>query len=105
VSEAATEHGDRVAAGISRDAGTALADSLVAAAAGLDAPHLVATGGLLASEPIVAALDARLEARGLHRSPAVGSALDGAMALGRHLLDRGSLPEHPAYLLVGRGPR
>ncbi|MGW5241658.1 N-acetylmuramic acid 6-phosphate etherase [Monashia sp. NPDC004114] len=106
VSEAATEHGDPVAAGICRDAGIALADSLVAAAAGLERPHLVATGGLLASEPIRTALDARLAATGRARSAAVGAALNGAMVLGRHLLDAGRLPEHPAYLLVDhRSPR
>ncbi len=92
---------DQVAAGICADAGRGLADALVAAAHGLRSPRLVATGGVLAAEPIAAALDARLAEAGQRRTAAAGSALDGALLLGERLLKAGTLPEHPAYLLVG----
>jgi N-acetylglucosamine kinase-like BadF-type ATPase len=77
VTEAATDRGDPVAARICQEAGAALAESLLVAAAGREQPHLVATGGLLASEPITAALDERLAAAGHQRGLARGTALDG----------------------------
>ena len=93
--------GDPVAGNLCATAGSALADSLLRAAQGLSSPVLTATGGLLAASPVADALDARLEQAGAERSPALGGALDGAMLLARHLVDTGSVPEHPAYLLVG----
>lgn len=92
---------DPVARALCARAGTDLATSLLRAAAGLQQPVLTATGGLLAARPVAAALDAQLAAAGSHRSPAVGGALDGALHLGRHLRDTGTLPQHPAYLLLG----
>ncbi|GAA2030484.1 BadF/BadG/BcrA/BcrD ATPase family protein [Terrabacter terrae] len=91
---------DAVARKLCVRAGTQLATSLLRAADGLDQPVLSATGGLLASPVISDALDAGLEAAGERRSPAAGGALDGAVHLGRHLRDAGTLPQHPAYLLV-----
>jgi N-acetylglucosamine kinase-like BadF-type ATPase len=91
---------DGVARSLCEAAGASLAVSLLAAAAGLGAPVLTATGGLLASGVVSSALDARLAEGGALRVAAQGSALDGALELGRHLLEAGSLPEHPAYLLV-----
>lgn len=91
---------DAVAARICAEAGRALGDSLLAAARDLPAPTLVATGGLLGAASVATALDARLADEGLRREPARGTALDGAVILGRHLLSRGSLPGHTAYLLV-----
>lgn len=92
---------DPVAARICRAAGTALAESLLRAASGLAGPEpvLVASGGVLAAEPVRAALDERLAAVGRHRVPTAGTALDGALALGRHLLASGSVPTHERYLL------
>lgn len=92
---------DAVAAGICADAGRHLADSLLAAARGLDRPVLAGTGGLLGAASVASALDARLAEAGLRRQSAAGGALDGALALGRHLLDEGHVPAHAAYLLVG----
>ncbi|WP_374970685.1 N-acetylglucosamine kinase [Terrabacter sp. BE26] len=91
---------DAVARGLCAQAGAHLATSLLRAADGLDQPILSATGGLLASPVISQALDARLGAAGARRTRAAGGALDGAVHLGRHLRDTGTLPQHPAYLLV-----
>lgn len=93
---------DPVALGLCRRAGTSLADSLLAAAAGLSDPVLTATGGLLASAPVVEAFEAQIAHAGQSISPALGGALDGALALAQHLLDTGTVPEHPAYLLLAR---
>ncbi|GAA2499986.1 N-acetylglucosamine kinase [Terrabacter carboxydivorans] len=91
---------DPVAAALCERAGTDLADSLLRAADGLDHPRLAATGGLLAAAPVAEALDRRLALAGARRSPARGTALDGALHLARQLRDTGAIPEHPAYLLV-----
>jgi N-acetylglucosamine kinase-like BadF-type ATPase len=92
---------DPVAARVCVQAGRGLAEALLVAARGLASPRLVATGGVLGAAPVTDALDARLAEAGRRRSPASGSALDGALLLGQHVLEAGSLPEHPAYLLVG----
>ena len=98
VTEAASH--DPVAEALCARTGFALAQVLLRAAEGLTSPVLTATGGLLASTPVTKALDSALARAGATRSPAVGGALDGALLLARHLLERGSVPEHPAYLLV-----
>lgn len=92
---------DPVAHELCVQTGAALAESLLRAAEGLDRPALAATGGLLAAAPVAEALDASLARAGAVRSPARGGALDGALLLARHLLETGSVPEHPAYLVVG----
>jgi hypothetical protein len=61
---------------------------------------LTATGGLLSATPVASALDEALARAGATRSPGLGGAHDGALLLARHLLETGSVPEHPAYLLV-----
>ena len=91
---------DPVARELCRQSGAALAESLLRAAEGLEEPALVATGGLLAAQPVADALDAALARAGVERSPARGGALDGALLLARHLLETGAVPEHPAYLVV-----
>jgi N-acetylglucosamine kinase-like BadF-type ATPase len=98
---AAAADGDPVARELCEQAGAALAESLLRAAHGLAEPALVASGGLLAAPPVADALDASLARVGAVRSPARGGALDGALLLARHLLETGSVPEHPAYLIVG----
>lgn len=90
---------DPVAADLSARAGRALADSLLAAASGLTAPVLTGTGGLLRAEAVAAALTERLADEGQVLQPATGSALDGALAIGEHVVTTGAAPEHPAYLL------
>jgi N-acetylglucosamine kinase-like BadF-type ATPase len=91
---------DPVAADICRRAGRGLAEALLAAAAGLAQPTLVASGGVLAAPAVRAALVDSLNESGRELSPAHGGALDGTLILGRRLVEAGSLPEHPAYLLV-----
>ena len=91
---------DPVARELCATTGSALAQALLRAADGLTRPTLVATGGLLAAAPVADALDEALSRAGATRSPAVGGALDGALLLARHLLETGTIPEHPAYLVV-----
>ena len=91
---------DPVAADICRRAGHGLAEALLAAAAGLDEPTLVASGGVLAAPAVRGALVDSLVESGRELAPAHGGALDGTLLLGRRLLEAGGLPEHPAYLLV-----
>ena len=98
VSEAAEVDG--VALDLCQEAGTALGDALLAAGSGLSAPVLVATGGLLASAPVRQALECRLADDGRALSASRGGALDGAVAVAAHLLETGTVPEHPAYLLA-----
>lgn len=92
---------DPVARQLCVQTGEALAESLLRAAEGLDHPALAATGGLLAATPVAHALDEALARAHVECSPARGGALDGALLLGRHLLETGRVPEHPAYLVVG----
>jgi N-acetylglucosamine kinase-like BadF-type ATPase len=102
VTEAAAT--DPVASRICHLAGTALAESLLAASAGLDDPVLVATGGVLAAPVVAAALDARLAASGAHRTAAQGGAIDGALLLGREVAAGRRIPEHPVYVLHRHDP-
>lgn len=97
---AAAASGDPVAAAICREAGEALGESLLEAARGLSAPRLAATGGLLRSEPVRAALDAVVGGAGRAVSPALGGALDGALVLAGELAD-GRLHAHPTYVHLG----
>lgn len=97
VAEAATA-GDVIAARICREAGEALAESLLSAARGIDSPVLVATGGLLRAEPVRASLEAALAATGASLTPAAGGALDGALHLATMLAEKGTIPRHPAYV-------
>ena len=97
VAEAATR-GDAVAARICREAGESLAESLLSAARGIESPVLVATGGLLAAEPVRSALEAAVAESGAALTPAVGGALDGALHLATVLAGTGTIPRHPAYV-------
>lgn len=97
VAEAATL-GDAVAARICTAAGESLAESLLSAARGIDSPVLVATGGLLAAEPVRSALEAAVASAGESLTPAVGGALDGALHLATVLGETGTIPRHPAYV-------
>lgn len=90
--------GDSIAAGICREAGSALAESLLSAAAGIESPTLVATGGLLNAEPVRAALESAVAAAGVSLAPASGGALEGALILATLLGETGTIPRHPAYV-------
>ena len=95
---ASAELGDEVAGRICREAGEALGESLLSAAAGIPSPTLVATGGLLGAVPVRSALEAMLAAAGASLTPARGGALDGALCLATLLGETGTIPRHPAYV-------
>lgn len=97
---AAAEAGDVIAAGVCVAAGRALGESLLAAAAGLEAPRLTATGGLLAAAPVRAALEEVVTEAGAVLTPAAGGALHGAVLLGLRLARGDAVPAHPRYLHV-----
>lgn len=97
VATAATA-GDPVAAALCRAAGESLAESLLSAASGIASPVLVATGGLLAADPVREAFEAALAAAGAALTPAAGGALDGALHLATVLGETGTVPRHPAYV-------
>lgn len=92
---------DGQAARICGDAGRALAHSLAAAAKGIEGARLSGTGGLLGAAPVRRAFDAEAARLGLDVHPALGTNLDGAIALARHLAAGRPLAGNPAYLLVG----
>jgi N-acetylglucosamine kinase-like BadF-type ATPase len=98
---AAAASGDVVAAGICVSAGRALGESLLAAAAGLEHPRLVVTGGLFRAEAVRSALDEVVHDAGLAVTRSVGGALDGALVLASLLDATGDLPRHPEYVHVG----
>lgn len=78
---AAAEDGDRLANTLLDEAADALADTLLAAARGIDGP-IAAVGGLVASgSTIRARLERRLADRGMTLTPAHGSPAGGAAAL------------------------
>ena len=91
---------DPLAAQVCVRAGAGLAASLLGASAGLADPVLCATGGVATAAPVADALAGALAAAGASLTPARGNALDGALRLGTTLLETGTLPEHPAYLLL-----
>ena len=91
---------DPEAARICGDAGRALAHSLAAAAAGIEGARLSSTGGLLGAAPVRRAFEAAATRLGLVVEPALGTNLDGALALARHLAAGGELTGNAAYLVV-----
>ena len=91
---------DPEAARICGDAGRSLAHSLAAAAAGIEGARLSSTGGLLAAEPVRRAFAAEAVRLGLAVEPALGSNLDGALALARHLAAGHGLAGNTAYLFL-----
>lgn len=90
--------GDSVAGQICREAGESLAQSLLSAAAGMDEPTLVVTGGLLNAEPVRDALVGALAAADAVLTPPAGGALEGALLLATLLGETGAIPRHPAYV-------
>jgi N-acetylglucosamine kinase-like BadF-type ATPase len=92
---------DAVAAAICLDAGTRLAESLASAAASVPGHPASAVGGLLRLEAVATAFAAEAGRRGLVVQPARGTALDGALALGRHLAEGRPLGARSPYLLLG----
>jgi hypothetical protein len=101
---------DMVAAVVVSLAGTHLADSLESAISAVAAPPSVpdapaapgvpaaAVGGLLQIPEVSAAFAAEIRRRGIDLTVASGTALDGALALGRHLAEGRALLARAPYL-------
>lgn len=92
---------DPEAARICREAGEALAHSLAAAAAGIEGARLSSTGGLFRADPVRAAFAAETARLGLEVHPAVGTNLDGALHLARHLAAGRPLVGTTSYVTLG----
>ncbi len=89
-----------VAGDICSAAGSALAASLAAAAAGIEDAAVTATGGLFDAVPVRRAFDEATRALGLTVTSPLGNALAGAMELARQLDDVGYLPVRSPFLLT-----
>ena len=98
---AALAGADPVADAICAAAGARLAESLAAVAASVPGQPVTAVGGLLRIDAVAAAFARETRQRGLVVEPARGTALDGALALGRHLAQGHPLGARSPYLLVG----
>lgn len=97
---AAAADGDPVAMGVAAEAGRSLAASLLAAAAPLERPVLVGTGGLLGAEIVHRAFHEAVAAVGPAPVEPLGGALDGALHLAQVLAAEGDVPRHPTYVHV-----
>lgn len=91
---------DPVAAGICADAGRQLAESLASAASAVPGHPVTAVGGLLQVDAVATAFAREAGRLGVVVQPARGTALDGALALGRHVGDGRRLRARPPYLLI-----
>ncbi|WP_225985066.1 N-acetylglucosamine kinase [Janibacter melonis] len=100
---AAADGGDEVAAELCARAGTALACSLLDAAAGLPDVPLTAVGGLLGAARVRAALEEEVARHGRVLRPAAGDALDGARLLALRWRTH-QLPHHEAHLRSAGAP-
>ncbi|HEX8973302.1 MAG TPA: hypothetical protein VF825_17235, partial [Oryzihumus sp.] len=74
--------------------------TLAAGAAAVRGATLCAVGGLLQLPAVRAAFDDAVSLLGLDLAPALGTALDGALVLGRHVGEGRALVAHPPYLLL-----
>jgi N-acetylglucosamine kinase-like BadF-type ATPase len=92
---------DAEAARICTGAGQALARSLAAAAAGIPGARLSRTGGLFGAAPVLEAFAVEAARLGLDVHPALGTNLDGALHLARHLAAGRPLVGTTAYVTVG----
>lgn len=92
---------DPVAAAICEDAGARLAESLASVAAAVPGEPVSAVGGLLSIHAVSRAFAREARRLGLVVQPARGTALDGALALGRHVAEGRPLGARSPYLLLG----
>ena len=90
---------DPVAAQVVARAAAHLVDSLESAASLVGGSPASAVGGLLLIPEVSAAFEADARRRGIDLTAASGTALDGALTLGRHLSEGGSLSARSPYLL------
>ena len=95
---------DPVAARVLGRAAAHLADSLESAISAVPGCPATAVGGLLRNPQIATAFDKETRQRGIDLVAASGTALDGALTLGRHISQGRSLRERAPYLtFAGRG--
>ena len=90
---------DAVAAQVVARAARHLADTLESAAASVTGAPVAAVGGLFQSPEISSAFRDEIRRRGVELTAAVGTALDGAVKLGQHVIDGGALVTRAPYLL------
>lgn len=90
---------DDVAAQIVSRAAAHLTDSLESAASSVTGAPVAAVGGLLRIPQVWAAFEAETRRRGIDLTAAPGTALDGALALGRHVGEGRALRARAPYLL------
>ena len=90
---------DPVAAQVVARAAAHLTDSLESAASSVPGAGATAVGGLLRNQEVSAAFEAETRRRGIMLTPASGTALDGALALGRHIGEGRALRARAPYLL------
>jgi N-acetylglucosamine kinase-like BadF-type ATPase len=95
---------DAVAAQVVARAAVHLADSLESAASSVTGSSATAVGGLLRIPEVSAAFEDETRRRGIVLTAASGTALDGALALGRHVGEGRALRARAPYLCcVGGG--
>ena len=94
---------DPVSARIVLRAATHLADSLESAASCVPGCPATAVGGLLGNPKIAAAFEDEIRRRGIDLNAASGTALDGALALGRHVTQGRTLRARSPYLSFAGG--
>ena len=90
---------DPVAAEVVARAAAHLADSLAAAASSVPGACATAVGGLLRIPQVWAAFEDETRRRGIDLTAASGTALDGALVLGRHAGELRALRGRTPYLL------
>lgn len=90
---------DGVAAQVVARAVGHLADSLESAALCVSGAAVTAVGGLFLIPEISVAFEDEMRVRGIDLTAASGTALDGAVSLGRYVVDGGALAARAPYLL------
>jgi len=90
---------DPVSAHIVLRSAAHLADSLESAISSVPGCPATAVGGLLGNPQIATAFDNETRRRGIDLTASSGTALDGALALGRHIAQGRSLLARSPYLL------
>jgi len=94
---------DPVSAHVVLRAAAHLADSLESAISSVAGCPATAVGGLLGNPQIAAAFEAETRRRGIDLTPPSGTALDGALALGRHIAQGRTLRARAPYLSFAGG--
>lgn len=95
--------GDPVSAHIVLRAAAHLADSLASAASSVPGCAATAIGGLLGNPQMAKAFEGETRLRGIDLTAASGTALDGALALGRHIARGRTLRARAPYIWLAGG--